>query len=232
MNLVAPLLAQIPWDDLIAIIAVILFIVVPAVLQLLGRNKEQAQKQKPPQQKPRPDHPRPANQAGRQPAGGQPAGRQAAGGVEDEIDDFLRKVAGGPARKQPARQARPARPVAKPRPVEQPVEAEVVGHQPLGKRLSEHVGEYLDTDEFQKRSSELGEKTAQTDVRVKKRLHKKFDHEVSRFDTALEAEEPGEPIEIPALAAAGLPALLSDADNLRQAIILSEILQRPEDRWT
>jgi hypothetical protein len=34
-----------------------------------------------------------------------------------------------------------------------------------------------------------------------------------------------------AVAGAGLAALLNNIDNLRQAIVINEILQRPEDRW-
>ena len=36
---------------------------------------------------------------------------------------------------------------------------------------------------------------------------------------------------MPATSAAGFAALLADADSIRQAIILNEILQRPEHRW-
>ena len=36
----------------------------------------------------------------------------------------------------------------------------------------------------------------------------------------------------PQTAAAGLAAMLADAQGIRQAILINEILQRPTDRWS
>ncbi|MBN2474922.1 MAG: hypothetical protein JXB62_09970 [Pirellulales bacterium] len=223
----APLWAQ-GWDDLIGIAVVILFIVVPAILQLLGKGVKG-------QQKPAP----------RRPPAPRGQGQPVAGDVEDEIGEFLRRAAqrrGGqqppPPPPQPARRPATAQVV-----VAQPVEAEVARPRALGNEVQEHVGQFLDAGKFKQRSSQLGTEVAHSDERIEDRLHKTFDHEVSQL-TAVpgeaaaspRAEAPSEPEDriehLPVPAAAGLPALLSSPTNLRQAIVISEILQRPEHRWT
>ena len=72
---------------------------------------------------------------------------------------------------------------------------------------------------------------------MEQRLEEKFSREVG----TLGAEPRKKPVaarkaktpltDMPATGAAGFAALLADTDNIRQAIILNEILQRPEHRW-
>ena len=67
---------------------------------------------------------------------------------------------------------------------------------------------------------------------MNERLHGVFDHSLGQLqeapsDTSSGAASPTEP---PPLAAS-LLAALSSPENIRQAIILNEVLQRPEGRW-
>jgi len=208
------------WADMIGIVVVILFFVIPIIGQMFAKMRQP--------QKPDPGR-------GPRPGGGPPG--QA---MEDEIGDFLRRA----MKRGGAEQARP-----RPRPVErpplaqlaepqQPLEAEVVRDAPLGSGVKKHVGQYLDSGEFQRRTSQLGDEVAQADEHVEKHLHEVFDHQLGQVanipgESALPSRAgPLTPERLPPTAAAGLPVLLSNAENIRQAIIITEILQRPEHRWT
>jgi len=218
---VTPLLAQ---GELIGILIMILVFVVPAILQALNK---QAQRQKGP----------PGRRPPARPAVGK---RPAAGDVEAEIEEFLRRAA------QP-------RGVQPPRPAARPAMAQLAGgprgpgevarDRPVGVGMAEHVQKYLDRDEFQRRAAELGGQAARTDQQTERHLQQVFGHEVSHLadvpgESAAvpQVEEPGEADdrirEFPTTAAAGLAALFSDATSIRQAIIINEILQRPEHRWS
>ena len=225
MSLVTPLFAQ---AELIGIIIMILVFVVPVIWQAINKQRQQP---RPPPARPRPPGP-------------------PAAGVEDEVGEFLRRA---------GRQRGPQQQAPLPRRPPQPIVAEAVapppdqqrfGHQrPVGAGMAEHVEELLDTDKFERRAAQLGDEVAQSDEQLDQRLHQVFDHKLGRL-----AETPGEsaaapeaestesmqameledlsPDEFPVTAAAGLSALFSDAVSIRQAIIIHEVLTRPEQRWT
>lgn len=136
-------------------------------------------------------------------------------------------------------------PAAPPLPSAQPaaqVQVEVVAEPRLGEGVRKHVQQYLSTDDMVRHAQHLGDDVGQTDERLQARLHQTFDHELSRIgrlpgELAVETEEAptveGTYAEgdLPVTAAAGFAALLANADTLRQAIVINEILQRPEHRW-
>ena len=212
--------------DVIGIVIFILVIVVPAIAQMLNKARQQQQQQQ------RAGGPRPGGAQ----AGGA-GGRR--GNIEDDIGEFLRRAAerrGGAAAPQPP-------PPVRQQPLDVPVLAEVAEEPPLGGHLREHVGEYLDSSKFKRRASELGDEVAQADQLTKQRLHQKFDHQVGQLSgkpgesaaapRVFGAPEPEDrEIELPPTAAVGVAAMLRDVDSIRQAIIISEILNRPQQRWT
>jgi len=217
MSPLAPLMA-VDLEQLIGIVIVILFIIVPAVLQLLGKGQQQ----------------KPA-------AGKRPPPRPVAAEIEDEIGEFLQQAAKRRGGREPPQPARP-------RPAERPVVAQVVPQQalepeaPLGKQVQQHVGEYLDAGEFSRRASELGGEVARADQSVEQRLQQVFDHDLGRLAAvpgeSAAAPRSREPIEmedqlteLPGTAAAGLAAMFSNVRSIRQAIVINEVLQRPEHRW-
>jgi hypothetical protein len=180
--------------------------------------------------------------------------------VKEEIDEFLSRAAqkkqgqatpADPTRRisQPmsplAQREDPTRRISQPTaPLAQrvgPVEAEVVRERPVGGAVSAHVKKYLDEKEFDQRASKLGGEVAAADTKIEQHLQQVFGHGISKL-----AAKPGEtaapptpqtagifqdePAALPA-AGLGLAALLNNIDNLRQAIVINEILKRPSDRW-
>jgi len=88
----------------------------------------------------------------------------------------------------------------------------------------------------------LGKRVAQADQQIDQRLQQVFDHRVSKLEVVPgEAAAPpmayeppdlvGASADIPATFATGLLELVSSPESLSQAIILNEILHRPEERW-
>lgn len=75
--------------------------------------------------------------------------------------------------------------------------------------------------------------------RAEAHRHDVFDHVVGSLDAVdhgtvppVPPDDPGQSRQrLPATSAAGFAALLADTGDLRRAIVLSEILQRPEHRW-
>jgi hypothetical protein len=213
MNALTPLFA-VDVGDVIKFIVILIIFVVPVIGQLLAKIK-----QIPPPEK-RPIPPRPALPE-----------------VNNEIEEFLRRKAQRPMPQSP----RPAQ-VQQPLPAAAPVQAEAVAQQRVGGQVSEHVEKYLDEQDFSRRGVELGKEVAQADQQINQRLRQKFDHRVSQL-AAVPGEAAAPPVayeppdlvgtaaDIPASFATGLLDLVSDPESLRQAIVLNEILRRPEERW-
>jgi len=192
--------------------------IISAISQATGKKKE-AQ----PRPKPRPRPPvRPA-QAG--------PGRQ--NPVANELEDFLRRAAGGG--QQPARPQRPPAPVARPV-VAQPVMAEVTDELEVIESVAEHMSHSAGESSFDLPG---GRGPEQEDA-----VSRKFDHQTGQLGSSstpaahaaalAESDTSAEGIvkSMPPTAAAGLGAMLASPTSLRQAILLKEILDRPESRWS
>jgi hypothetical protein len=160
-----------------------------------------------------------------------PPGRGDSGRIQEQIDEFLRRAAqrrGGPAVVEQA----------------QPVELVADDDAPVGGRVGKQVQSYLDTSAFGRRSEELGGEVAQSDQQFTRQVGQAFSGEVGRLASRPgEAAQPVEVVEIEAagpeylsrptldalpLAGSGLADLLGSAENIAQAVIMSEILRRPE----
>ena len=117
----------------------------------------------------------------------------------------------------------------------------VVRERPVGGEVTEHVKKYLDEKEFDQRAAKLGGDVAAADTKIEQHLKQVFGHGISKLAAqGGETAAPPKPQlagffqdEMPVLpaAGAGLAAMLNNIDDLRQAIVLNEILQRPIDRW-
>lgn len=175
--------------------------------------------------------------------------------VRAEIDQFLRGAArrGAARRPQQAPVVGPPQPPGKPwRPATnkppwlqaEPVHAEPVELEllPEDASVADHVRQQTARQAFPTLSSDFGTGLSQTDKAIQDHLHGAFDHrvgtlgetpgEAAQASQAEEAEAPEDRITpFPAVAAAGLAALFADAQTVRQAILINEILQRPEHRW-
>lgn len=223
-----PLIAD--ASDVIGVVVFLVILIISAISQAIGKAKEAQQQQRPrPPVRPAPNPQDP---------------------VVRELDEFLRRAAaGGKAQPKPARprqQAAPvrpqpqaARPVAPRAPaapkappvlVAQPVlaqaaeELEEIRLEPaVADRLSQAADQRLSSQKEQS----LGAGVAQAQRQMSQKLSEDFSHKVGRLAGAKQDAA----TELPATAAAGLAAMLASPVDVRQAILLSEILQRPEHRW-
>lgn len=253
MNLLTPpaLWAQLGAEEVIAAVIAILFMVIPIVGQLLAKVG-QDQKEEPPQRPPQPQHParqvapagqrRPGPQPQRDfgPVGRQlnaPVARQGQADLDDEISDFLRQ----------ATQSRGAQPdhAARQRRADQSLTmAEIVmaeevsvpglGNIQQGVDLERRVAEHLSTRNFEQRAASLGGQIIKAKHEFDERIEYEMHHEVSSLAGGESAQTWGVADDglLPLTTAADIAALLADPVRIRQAILVNEILQRPEQRWT
>jgi hypothetical protein len=195
-------------NGVVLLVAVIIFIIIPLIGVVASKMREIVQ----------PGNPLPPH-------------RGDGGRIQEQIDEFLRR----------ASQRRSGPPVAE---QSQPLEAIVEEDAPVGGRVGQQVQQYLDTSEFRRRSEELGGEVAQADQQFTQQVGQAFSGQVGRL-----ASRPGEaaqPVEVvddgPAepeylsrptlealpIAGSGLADLLGSPANIAQAVIMSEILRRPE----
>lgn len=135
-----------------------------------------------------------------------------------DLEEFLRMAA---ARRRMARDqgARPAPP-----PI---IDAEVIEEVQVISPLKPTIKPRVDTREIADHVAHLGERVGEAGQKAEARIHEKFDHDVGRFDqsqqqfsgTSTQASK--QPVEINPLA-----RLFANPENLRQAIIMREILER------
>ncbi len=95
--------------------------------------------------------------------------------------------------------------------------------------VSNHVRQHLDTSDISDHATQLGEEVALADEKLDARLHQTFDHQLGRLKKRQDVEtlttttsKDVSPI------AADLLDMLSNPKSIRQAILLNEILKRPE----
>lgn len=202
-----------------------------------------------PRRQPRPQPQRRPQQLGQQrrPQGQVPAG---APDPADEVEAFLRRAAerraGQAARdvevlnpQQLAQQRRGTagnRPASAPA-VQTPVPIEAVETESPRESVADHVRHHMEAAPFRDFASrrsqiESSEKIAEAHV------HQVFDHQLGSLGAGLgEGGSTGRPIELgdavagTPTAAAGFAAMLGSAQSLRNAIILQEVLRRPEEIW-
>ncbi len=114
------------------------------------------------------------------------------------------------------------------------VDEEEEGQGMRGISVSEHVQKHLDTRSFEQRASHMT-KVDQADEQLQQHLNRAFDHEVGTLAAEAKAKQAAEAAATAATAskitAGGVAALLKDRNSVRNAIIMQEILRRPEERW-
>jgi hypothetical protein len=228
----APLLAF-EIGELLRVLVPIVFLIIWVISQVVGEQGKRQQPVKGPRQQP----------GGRRP---QPKG------VAQGIEEFLRRAAeqrqgGRPAevevvRPEPAAAGRrphaagwldqgsPQQGRLEPAAVDRVVEV-----LPSRSDIAESVESHLGSDQLGRHAEQLGDEIRDGDAEMEQRLSARFDHQVGRLESEL-SERPT-PHAAPRIAATGgrtaaeLIELLRNPRGIRTAILVSEILNRPEHRW-
>jgi hypothetical protein len=164
----------------------------------------------------------------------------------DEVEEFLRRAAA--RRQQGAAQGRqraaqpPAKFVPPPAPTRSlpelvPIEAEVVDAELAD---TNRVGDLVTRDmrgveEIAQQTSRLGAEVDQADDKLAAHLQQVFDHRVGQLKDRASQSVP-QPAAGPAAAPRGvtpvdLAQMLYSPQHVRNAILVAEILRRPEERW-
>jgi hypothetical protein len=142
-----------------------------------------------------------------------------------------RPAQGRPAQARP-RQTRPAQ--AQPIPVAEVVEPAA---RPVGGQVESRVSRDIDTRKFDQRAERLGKQARTAAEKTQARTDQVFRQEIGTLAAKVPSAESRQKRKkvagaaVPATSAAGFAAMLRDVNNVRQAIILNEILTRPVDRW-
>jgi hypothetical protein len=205
--------------DFIIPLVVMLFLAISAIGQVLAKMREAQQGGEKPRQGPKP---RPATQPGA------PVGRDP---VQSEVDDFLRDAVRGQAEARPRQW-----------PVETAVDVQPVELVPEDASVADHVRQRAAAAKLGTLSSTVDSRLSHSGDAMESRLHGVFDHGLGALgQTSGESAQSTQPEEaatpddriapIPGAGAAGLAAMLAEPGSVRQAIVLSEILERPESRW-
>ena len=136
-----------------------------------------------------------------------------------DLEEFLRMAA---ARRRMARQqgGRPAEP-----PI---IEAEVIEEVQVISPLKSTIKPRVSTQQIADHAEHLGHRVGAASQQAEERIHEKFDHDVGRFDQSQQRFSESQPQGSKKSVAGGnLAQLFANPENLRQAIIMREILERP-----
>lgn len=163
-----------------------------------------------------------------------PQGRQ---DVNDEVRDFLQRASEGKRdmRSQSQEPSRAARRLQKQS--LEVVDAEAIDEPPTGERVRSHVAQHLNTREFEQRAAQMAQAERTSELALQSHMHKTSDHQLGTLAPAATADPPRAQDD-EQVGDSGAPStaqnfveLLRNPTQVRQAIIMNEILRRPEDRW-
>jgi 3-oxoacyl-ACP reductase-like protein len=162
-----------------------------------------------------------------------------------DIEEFLRRAAerrkqqsgGSPTpparspeqRQQPSRAPRPSQASPTPVALEAPIIIDDV--QIVEQRIQSKLKSSIDTSRISAHADALGKRVSSVHDRVERQVHKHLDHNVGKIDdTETVTDDPSPEIvgRQDKSAAKKLRKLLADPKSVGQAIILAEILKRPE----
>jgi hypothetical protein len=248
---------MLPWTflfafdlgDLISLLVPIVAFVLWLIGQMSGQQK--GQPARPAGQRPASRPPQPADDEDEEDQDGDVR----ADSLSGEIEEFLRRAGRLPTRPPATAEIVPPPPVvaasAPRRLTQQPLEATVAYDLAERHEVTSHVRQHLDTSAYDQRAEQLGDHVEVADSQMQQHVRNVFEHRIgSLADTtrqattsagsAAEAEQQAatatarDPVAASASAAASgldIAAVLRDPKSVRQAVVLSEILNRPEHRW-
>jgi hypothetical protein len=233
------------------IIIFIVVFIIPLISQMLGggkKAKEARRKQQQPRPRPQQEPLAPAPQQGAPP---QPAPQQGGGrnALEAEIEEFLSRAQGA-KRQQPAKKVQPhiEKPEEKPRrlvPARTDSATQTASHEKeLGRDVAEHVRDHIQSDPVGEHAKQLGHDIGQADENLEDHIHDVFDHRLGKLSKQPTEDSPTEGTDSEVWQSTAerrerseaahrsriedIAKMLRDPESMQQAIILSEILRRPE----
>jgi hypothetical protein len=222
--------------DWLSVVVPIVFFVIYALNHLLTARKPATPPARKPQRRP-PEGERPLRPP-QPPAVREQTSSQSQ--LNAEIEQFLKRAndrRGDSSRREAAPAARAPKAPPKP-PADKPIDV-----QPLERRemssVAASVEKHLSNRTFTQRAEHLADDIVRADQEMEQHLQKSFGHRVGTLSDVQKptvSQTPATDNETAVVVGAGSAAraiagLLSDPNNVRQAIILNEILQRPETRW-
>ena len=236
-----PLLA-VDITDLLTALVPIIFFVIYVINQLLtakvNPQQQQQRNRQPPARNPqrRPQQQPPAERAMQRPR--RTPAQGGASQLNDEIEQFLKRANQRRSERTPQQAAQPQRLARRaPEPVEVtpvPDVEEPIDVEPVDREFStvaQSVAAHIGGRHFREH---LAEDISQADERMERHLHQAFDHRLGTLDRGRSSSESSpysEAADLKKTPAADLAKLLGTPQGIRQAIILGEILARPEHRW-
>jgi|GEM_PF-6998405 len=104
---------------------------------------------------------------------------------------------------------------------------------PVVAKLAESAGkDRFGTEKFDNRFKSLDTAIEHSREKFTESVHDAFDHDISQLARESRGPDKGkEKVAAISTDAAGFAAMLASAENLRQAIVISEIMKRPDERW-
>lgn len=158
--------------------------------------------------------------------------------MSGDIEEFLKRAAERRAKKKKPRQP----------PVQPPPEIEIVEDVQIleptgilsGETVADHVAGHIDTGDIGESTSRLGTRVGLSDDRMEAHLHETFEHQLGQLgtqtsaahDSILDADSPaGQAAAKPPHPLGDLTKLFATPGDVRKAILLREIFDRPEHRW-
>jgi hypothetical protein len=205
-----PVLFAAGWFEIILAVVFVLYSIGHAIMNSMN-------------QAPKPKQPRPQGQFGPQGQLGQQGQAGKPKTLEDklrqEVEQFLRQVQGDEPK--PSQQKKPVVVVqqkpATPRPEPQ--------RQPRRKSIETLVSEDMSTADVTQHLSQMGLEISHADEKMAAHLQEKFQHQLGAFQMS---QQPTETQRQRNDSAAEIAKLLKSPQGMRQAILASEILRRPD----
>jgi hypothetical protein len=120
----------------------------------------------------------------------------------------------------------------------EPVQAEVVDAElaEIGDSVGRSVAQHMrGTEQIAEHVRHLGEEVDLADDKLEARLHRVFDHSVGQLRKQATDSAPAPPEgphdQAPAVSSSAIAQMMRSQQAIRNAIILGEILHRPEQNW-
>jgi hypothetical protein len=219
--------------EVMGVLVLIVSIIVWAINQLLAARGNQPPARNAPRRPPQP-----AERALRPPGPPPKPQPDPASQLNAEIEQFLKRASQRRGERPSRERARAAAPQPPPKPPHQePREVRLVERRDFD-AVAASVEKHLANRGFSERAEHLADEVARADEEMERHLQQAFSHRVGTLasDAALAPASPvtdAQPTvkSEPPSAAASLAAILASPQGMRQAIVLAEILARPEHRW-